>query len=105
MLVREEISACFFPSVTLIGNGAALEIPKKIKGLGGSKPLIVTDKGITCAGMARQITDLLDAERMKYVVFDEVVSNPTDRNVHDGVAIYKNTNCDCLITLGGWVLS
>ena len=101
MAVREQVYGYFIPSVTLIGIGASKQIPEKIKALGGSKPLIVTDKGITGAGITKQITDLLDAASMKYVVYDETIPNPTDKNVHDGVDVYKKEKCDSLITLGG----
>jgi len=101
MAIREEVYGYFIPSVTLIGIGAAKQIPEKIKALGGSKPLIVTDKGITGAGITKQITDLLDKAEMKYVVYDETIPNPTDKNVHDGVKVYEKNSCDSLITLGG----
>jgi alcohol dehydrogenase len=101
MAIREQVYGYFIPSVTLIGIGAAKQIPEKIKALGGSKPLIVTDKGITAAGITKQITDLLDAAKMKYVVFDDTIPNPTDTNVHDGVKVYQKSKCDSLITLGG----
>ncbi len=101
MAVREQVYGYFIPSVTLIGIGAAKQIPDKIKALGGSKPLIVTDKGITGAGITKQITDLLDAAKMKYVVYEDTIPNPTDKNVHDGVDVYKKEKCDSLITLGG----
>ncbi|MEE4135809.1 MAG: iron-containing alcohol dehydrogenase [Desulforhopalus sp.] len=101
MAIREQVYGYFIPSVTLIGIGAAKQIPEKIKALGGSKPLIVTDKGITAAGITKEITDLLDAAKMKYVVFDDTIPNPTDTNVHDGVKVYQKNKCDSLITLGG----
>ncbi len=101
MAIREQVFGYFIPSVTLIGIGAAKEIPGKIKALGGSKPLVVTDKGITGAGITKQITDLLEAAGMECVVYDETIPNPTDNNVHAGVDSYKSNNCDSLITLGG----
>jgi len=101
MAVREQVYGYFIPSVTLIGIGAHKEIPAKIKALGGSKPLVVTDKGITGAGITKTITDLLTAAGMDHVVYDDTIPNPTDNNVHDGVEIYRKNNCDSLITLGG----
>lgn len=101
MAIQEQVYGYFIPSVTLIGIGAAKQIPEKIRLLGGSKPLIVTDKGITQAGITKEITDLLEAAKMEYVVFDETVPNPTDKNVHDGVDVYNENKCDSLITLGG----
>jgi alcohol dehydrogenase len=101
MAVQEMVYGFFIPSVTLIGIGASKQIPDKIKALGGSKPLIVTDKGITGCGVTKQITDLLDAAGMKYEVYDDTIPNPTDNNVHAGVEVYKSKKCDSLISLGG----
>lgn len=101
MAVQEQVYGFFIPSMTLIGIGASKEIPGKIKDLGGNKPLLVTDKGVVNVGICKQVTDLLDAADMPYVVYDETVPNPTDKNIHDGVEIYKKEKCDSLITLGG----
>ncbi|MBI9112928.1 iron-containing alcohol dehydrogenase [Maridesulfovibrio ferrireducens] len=101
MAVREEVYGFFIPSVTLIGIGAHKEIPARIRSLGGKKPLLVTDKGITAIGMTKQIADILKAEGMECVVYDETIPNPTDKNVADGVKVYKDNKCDSLITLGG----
>jgi len=91
----------FMPSITLIGVGAANEIPDRIKALGAKKPLIVTDKGLTACGITKQISDLLHAAKMNFTVYDETVPNPTDKNVHDGVKVYKDNKCDALVSLGG----
>ncbi len=101
MAIVEQVYGFFIPSVTLIGVGASKEIPGKIKALGGTKPLLVTDKGVVAVGICKQITDLLDEAGMSYALFDETVPNPTDINVEDGVAFYKKNECDSLITLGG----
>lgn len=100
-MAQDSVNTFFMPSVTLIGIGAAKAIPEKIKSLGGQKPLIVTDKGIVKVGILKQITDLLEGAGISYAVFDETVPNPTDKNVHDGVEVYKQNGCDSLITLGG----
>ncbi|MFO7718564.1 MAG: iron-containing alcohol dehydrogenase [Desulfohalobium sp.] len=101
MAVQEMVYGFFIPSVTLIGIGAHKEIPERIKALGGSKPLLVTDKGLTKAGITQQIVDLLKENGMEGVVYDETIPNPTDKNVHDGVDAYKKNGCDSLISLGG----
>ncbi len=101
MAVIEQVYGFFIPSVTLIGIGASKEIPARIKALGGTKPLIVTDKGITAVGITKTITDLLDAAGMKYAVYDDTIPNPTDNNVHAGVDVYNAEKCDSLISLGG----
>ncbi|SKA73455.1 iron-containing alcohol dehydrogenase [Desulfobaculum bizertense] len=101
MAVREEVNGFFIPSVTLVGIGAHKEIPARIKALGGKKPLLVTDKGITAIGITKQIVDLLKDNGMDCVVYDDTVPNPTDTNVAEGVKAYQDHKCDSLITLGG----
>ncbi|SHN61756.1 iron-containing alcohol dehydrogenase [Desulfovibrio litoralis] len=96
-----QLNYFFIPSVTLIGVGASSHIPERLTMVGAKKPLIVTDKGIVNAGILKMVTDVLDAKKMSYAVFDETIPNPTDKNVHDGVEFYKKNKCDSLITLGG----
>ena len=101
MLITGNNYGYFIPSVTIIGVGAVKNTAEKISALGGKKPLIVTDKGIVKVGILKQVTDVLDAGGLKYVVYDGATPNPTDQNVHDGVDVYKKEGCDSLITLGG----
>jgi alcohol dehydrogenase len=102
MPIKEQVYGFFIPTVTLMGIGAHKELGSKIKALGGKKPLIVTDKGITRAGLTEKIADLVRKDAgVEPVIFDETVPNPTDRNVHDGVEIFKKNGCDMIISLGG----
>lgn len=95
------MNAFFIPSITLIGAGAAQELPKQLAQLRGKKPLIVTDQGIVNAGILKQIADILDAAGMPFGVYDRTVPNPTDHNVHEAFEEYKKAQCDSIITLGG----
>jgi alcohol dehydrogenase len=102
MAVGEQVYGFFIPTVTLMGIGAHKEVGKQVKGLGGKKPFICTDKGITKAGITQQIVDLVKKDAgVDCVVYDETVPNPTDKNVHDGLEIFKAKNCDMIISLGG----
>ncbi len=91
----------FMPSVSLFGANVLSELPARVTALGGVKPLLVTDKGMTEMGYAKQVTDLLDAAGIDYAVFDGTVPNPTDENVEQGAAAYTDNQCDMLISLGG----
>ena len=95
------ISSFFIPRTTLVGMHAAQAIPDRLEQLGGHKPLIVTDQGIVKTGILKQITDILDEHGMKYEVYDGTVPNPTTKNVNEATAVYKEKNCDSLISLGG----
>ncbi|MFW6240216.1 MAG: iron-containing alcohol dehydrogenase [Thermodesulfobacteriota bacterium] len=102
MMAQEQVFGFFIPTVTLMGIGAHKEIPKQIQTLGAKKPLIVTDKGITGAGLTEKIVNLIKEEiGVTCPVYDETVPNPTDKNVHDGIEVYKKEGCDSIISLGG----
>lgn len=96
-----KITSFFIPTVTLVGEHSSDQIPGRLKIIGGTKPLLVTDQGIVAVGILKQITDILDSAKMNYAVYDQTVPNPTDKNVAEAYELYKAENCDSLITLGG----
>lgn len=96
-----KITSFFIPTVTLVGEHSSGQIPERLRIIGGKKPLLVTDKGIAAVGILKQVTDILDAAKMDYAVYDGTVPNPTDKNVQEAYELYKRENCDSLITLGG----
>lgn len=100
--LADQVFGFFIPTVTLMGIGAHKEIPNRIKVLGGKKPFIVTDKGITGAGLTDEIKSLIKKDLgVEAGVFDDTVPNPTDKNVEDGLKAYKESGCDMIISLGG----
>ncbi|MEI7946172.1 MAG: iron-containing alcohol dehydrogenase [bacterium] len=102
MTAGEQVYGFFIPTVSLMGIGSYKEIGKQVKALGGKKPFICTDKGITKAGITQRIVDLIKQDAgVDTVIFDGTVPNPTDTNVHEGLKIYKDKKCDLIISLGG----
>lgn len=99
--MKEQTYAYFMPPVSLMGAGCHKALADQIKNLGGTKPLIVTDQGIASAGVLKQITDLLEAAKLPYAVFDGTNPNPTVENVETGLAMLQKENCDLVISLGG----
>ena len=102
MAAGEQTYGFFIPTVTLMGIGSHRELGKQVKTLGGSKPLIVTDRVLNELGMVEQLAKIVrDEAGVACAVFDETVPNPTDKNVADGLAAFKKAGCDMIITLGG----
>jgi len=102
MALADQVFGFFIPTVTLMGIGAHKELGEQIKSLGGKKPFICTDKGITKSGITATIAGLVkQAIGVDAVVFDDTIPNPTDENVHAGLKVYKDNNCDMIISLGG----
>lgn len=102
MAVAEQVFGFFIPRVTLMGVGAHKEIGERVKALGGKKPFICTDKGITGAGITDQIAKIIKKDvGVDCVVFDDTIPNPTDKNVEAGLKVYKDNKCDLIVSLGG----
>ncbi|MDO6562135.1 iron-containing alcohol dehydrogenase [Amphritea sp. 1_MG-2023] len=91
----------FVPNVSLMGEGCFGKLPERVKMLGGKKPLIVADKGMTGLGYTARLTELLQSADIASVVYDDTVPNPTDTNVAEGLTVYNENGCDMLISLGG----
>ena len=83
------------------GKGAIQEIPGIIKSKGLQKAFIASDPDLVKFNVTKKITDLLDAEGMAYEVYSDIKPNPTIENVQAGVAAYKASGADYMITVGG----
>lgn len=94
--------ACKFilPGQTLIGQNALAESETIVKAL-GAKAFIVTGKIVTKTGMVKTLTDYLDSWNIKYDIFNDIDGEPTDKMIEAGVKMYKDTQCDFLIGIGG----
>lgn len=83
------------------GEGARKVLPEEIKKRGFKKVLVVTDESLFKAGVSTKITDLLEANKINYVLFHDVKPNPPVKNVLDGVEMCKSEKCDLIVAVGG----
>jgi alcohol dehydrogenase class IV len=63
--------------------------------------LIVSDQGIRQSGIIDILTKILNSANIKYAVYDKTRANPTIDNIEEGLTLYKKSNCDSLIAIGG----
>ena len=89
------------PPKLLKGAGAVKELPKLIKSEGVNNVLVVTDKGLMGLHLLDSLFEGLEAEGIKYSVFDGVQPNPTIYNIEDALKMYKDNNCEGFIAFGG----
>jgi alcohol dehydrogenase len=101
MTIIHQVYGYYMPTVNLMGAGAAQEAGKQAKLLGGKVALLVTDAFLNKSGMAKQIAEIIEAEGVKVVIYDGAEPNPTDKNVHDGVAVFEKESCNMIVSLGG----
>ena len=83
------------------GAGAIEVIPEEMTRRGFSKAFVVTDKDLVAAGVAAQVTGVLEKASVPFSLYDEVKQNPTVANVNGGVAAFKASGADCIVAIGG----
>jgi alcohol dehydrogenase class IV len=91
----------YVPSTNLMGRGCLNEIGTLVKEFGFKKALVVTDKFLKMTGIAGKVIAQLESINLDFVVYDEVVPNPTIENVYAGVDVFKSNECDVLVSIGG----
>ncbi len=85
----------------IFGRGSLSKIGQCAARLGGEKVLVVTDPGIIEAGWVDKCLKYLSQERLSYVLYDNVVTNPRDFQVDQGIGLYRKKDCDVIVAIGG----
>lgn len=91
----------FMPPVSLMGPNCLADAGKDIQILGFEKALIVTDRVLNEIGLVKKLISVLEANQIKWVLFDGTQANPTVGNVGEGLQILKENDCDFIISFGG----
>ena len=85
----------------IYGEGALSQIGQCARRLGGERILLVTDPGLIAAGWVEECIKYLRKEDLQYFIYDNVVTNPRDFQVEEGVRHYRRKNCDVIAVVGG----
>jgi 4-hydroxybutyrate dehydrogenase len=84
----------------LFGPGAIRTLPRELKGLGASRPLLVTDLGLIACGVFGRVLDAL-GDFNPYEVFSDVPENPTFAGVDQAAELLRISGCDVIVAVGG----
>ena len=93
----DAVRAVEVPTRLVHGAGALASLAEVLAELGVKRPMLVTDPGVAAAGLADRALEHLDES----VVFDEVRPNPDIELVDRGAEVYRASECDGLVALGG----
>lgn len=83
------------------GAGTIRNIVTEVQQRGFRKALIVTDKALVKFKVVEKVTALLQQADLDYEIFDEVLPNPTMNVVNVGLAKFKASGADYMISIGG----
>jgi len=89
-----------FPTETRFGAGRIKELPAVLAGLGITRPLIVTDRGLLATPLPELVRSLA-AIGATPLVWAEADQNPTGSHVAAGTEAFHDHRADGVIALGG----
>lgn len=90
-----------YPTAIKFGVGRIAELADHCTSVGLRKPLLVTDKALAALPITATALDVLDKAGFGRAVFSEVDPNPSEKNMADGIAVYKAGGHDGVICFGG----
>ncbi len=90
-----------YPTAIRFGAGRISEIAEACTAAGITKPLLVTDKGLADLAITTATLDLIEAAGLGRAMFSDVDPNPNDRNVTEGLKVYRDGGFDGVVAFGG----
>jgi alcohol dehydrogenase len=85
----------------IAGHDALERIPDALAGLNARKPMIITDKGVSGAGLIDIVTDAIKGGVAIGAIADDVPPDSDLRVVNRLANAYREKGCDSLIAVGG----
>ncbi len=83
------------------GSGAINAIADEMKMRGFKKAMVASDPDLIKFNVTKKVLDVLEANKLEYVVFSNIKANPTIENVQSGVEAFKASGADCIVAVGG----
>lgn len=85
----------------VFGEGARELAGQYAADLGGSRVLLVTDKGLGRTPWPEEVRKALSRAGMEHFTFDAISENPRTSEVRQGVKMYQQKGCDLILAVGG----
>jgi alcohol dehydrogenase len=89
------------PTKIRYGVGIVKVLGEELRLLKTKKVMIITDKGLVSAGMVHKIIDLITAEGLSYIIYDDIEANPKDYNVELAAETARGQSIDTIVAFGG----
>lgn len=89
------------PTKIRYGAGILKVLGEELSLLEAKKVMVITDKGLVNAGMVKKITEIIEAEDIAYIIYDEIEANPKDYNVEACAEKARVESIDTLLAFGG----
>jgi 4-hydroxybutyrate dehydrogenase len=90
-----------YPTSIRFGAGRIREIADACARAGIRRPLLVTDRGLEGMDITARTLSFLEEAGLGRAIFADVDANPDDRNVAEGMRVYREGGFDGVVAFGG----
>ena len=87
------------PGKILCGAGSLRDLPTELNA--NEKHIVITDGGISAAGIAGRLMDVLRESGIQARLFDEIQADPSIESVHAALEVAREEESTAVIGLGG----
>ena len=90
-----------YPTNVWVGKNRIDDLPDACENLKINKPLFVTDKDLIELPFIKNIISNLKKKFSQFSIFSNFSGNPVGENIEEGVEVFKKSNSDGVIAVGG----
>jgi hydroxyacid-oxoacid transhydrogenase len=83
------------------GRGVTREVGADIVDLGLRSPIVITDPNLARLDPVRRVLESIEANGLKYRLYDQVRVEPTDESFRQAIAWTNQAISDCIVAVGG----
>lgn len=95
------ISRMVYTATSYFGEFARNELKTEIEKHHFKKAFLISDQDLEKCGVVEKVETVLKDHHTPYEINTKVKPNPTIQNVTEGLELYKKSECDFIIALGG----
>ena len=90
-----------YPTTVWVGKNRIDDLPDACESLKIINPLFVTDKDLIELRFIKNIISNLKKKFSQFNIFSNFTGNPVGENIEEGVEVFKKSNSDGVIAIGG----
>ncbi len=96
-----KVGEFYAPGKIIFGPGSLNQIGAEAKRLGNKVLAVLGRSAMRKSGVLDRLTHLLTENNLKYIIYENIPSDPTVETVDTGASLARKGSCNLIIALGG----
>jgi len=96
-----KVTEFFAPGKIIFGPGGLSQVGEEAKRLGSKVLVVLGRSAMRKSGALDRLTHLLTENNLEYIIYENILSDPTVETVDTGASFARKGSCNLVIALGG----